>query len=79
MKSKHLLFGFVLIAVGAIGLFATSASAISFKIENGLTDVGVTPLADAQSASEYYNYTPATILRTSRLRHGGKHGLHLAL
>ena len=60
MKNKHLLLGFALIAIGAIGLFATSASAISFKIENGLTDVGVTPLADAQSASDYYNYTPAT-------------------
>ena len=58
MKSKHTPFFLALIAVGAIGLFSTSASAISFKIENGVTDVGVTPLADAQTAVEYYNYSP---------------------
>ena len=58
MKSKLLLSIFALVAIGAMGLFATSASAINFKIENGLTDVGVTPLADAQSAIDYYDYIP---------------------
>jgi len=59
MKTKHTPFAFALVVMGAIGLFSTSASAINFKIENGATDVGVTPLADAQTAVEYYSYTPA--------------------
>jgi len=57
MKRKLLLPVFAVIAIGAMGLFATSASAINFKIENGLTNLGVNPLAEVQAAIDYYDYT----------------------
>lgn len=58
MKPGHLPLILALAAIGAACLFGTPASAITFKIENGLTDVVVTPLADAKTAIEYYNYSP---------------------
>jgi hypothetical protein len=58
MKPGHLPLILALAAIGAASLFSAPASAITFKIENGLTDVEVTPLADAKSAIEYYDYSP---------------------
>jgi hypothetical protein len=58
MKPRHLPLILALAAIGAACLFVAPASAITFKIENGLTDVEVIPLADAKSAIEYYDYSP---------------------
>lgn len=57
MKNTYLPYLVACIAVGAVAILATAASAVPFDVTNGATHVVVTPLAGPQSAGEFYDYT----------------------
>lgn len=56
MKLTSIILSSALVFMGMLGILASDAAAISFKIRNGDTDVSVDPLSDAKTAAEYYDY-----------------------
>lgn len=58
MRPTNIILSVALIFMILFGILTSDAEAISFKIRNGDTDVSVDPLADARSATDYYDYVP---------------------